>query len=116
MSTLNGKLAPAVSADPTFALRHRNGATSFVPWYLSTLAKAYGKLGQLDDACRRIDEAITMTSTTEESGPRLRLIALQAKSPSSRPSQTQQKLKRISSALSPSLANSNRNPGNSAPP
>jgi predicted ATPase len=30
------------------------------------LAKAYGKLGQLDDACRRIDEAITMTSTTEE--------------------------------------------------
>jgi hypothetical protein len=66
-TSLNGKLAPAVSADPTFALRHRNGATSFVPWYLSTLAKAYGKLGQLDDACRRIDEAITMTtSTTEE--------------------------------------------------
>ena len=37
-----------------------------MPWYLSTLAKAYGKRGQLDGACRRIDEAITMTSTTEE--------------------------------------------------
>jgi hypothetical protein len=53
-TSLNGKLAPAVSADPTFALDHRNGATSFVPWHLSTLAKAHGKLGQLDDVCRRI--------------------------------------------------------------
>jgi pentatricopeptide repeat protein len=38
----------------------------FMPWYLSTLARAYAKLGQFDDAWRCIDEAITTTDTTEE--------------------------------------------------
>jgi predicted ATPase len=38
----------------------------FVPWYSSTLATAYAKLGQFDDAWRCIREALTMVETTKE--------------------------------------------------
>jgi predicted ATPase len=40
--------------------------TLFVPWYSSTLATAYAKLGQFDDAWRCIREALTMVETTKE--------------------------------------------------
>jgi predicted ATPase len=42
------------------------GATLFMPWYSSTLATAYAKLGQFDDAWRCIREALTMVETTKE--------------------------------------------------
>jgi predicted ATPase len=42
------------------------GATVWVPLYLSYLARAYGQLGQVDDALRCIGEAITTMETTKE--------------------------------------------------
>ena len=42
------------------------GATVFVPWYASTLAGAYAKLGQFNDAWRCIREALTAVETTKE--------------------------------------------------
>ena len=64
---LTGNAADAVHMiKSALSAYHSTGATSFVPWYLSTLAKAYAKLGQFDDAWRCIGEAITMTGTTEE--------------------------------------------------
>ena len=38
----------------------------YVRWYLSTLARAYAKLDQFDDAWRCIDEAMTAVETTKE--------------------------------------------------
>jgi predicted ATPase len=43
----------------------RTGATLGMPSILSILAKAYGELGQLDDAWRCIGEAITAVETTK---------------------------------------------------
>jgi predicted ATPase len=45
----------------------RTGATLFLPWYLSCLARTYAELGQFDDAWRRIHEATTAIVTTKES-------------------------------------------------
>jgi predicted ATPase len=42
------------------------GATLFVPWFLSNLARAYGDLGELDDAWRYIDEATTTMQTSNQ--------------------------------------------------
>jgi predicted ATPase len=42
------------------------GATLYVPWFPSNLARAYGGLGELDDAWRCIDEAMTLMQTTKE--------------------------------------------------
>ena len=42
------------------------GATLFVPWLLSNLARAYGDLGELDDARRCIDEATTTMETSNQ--------------------------------------------------
>jgi predicted ATPase len=42
------------------------GATLFVPWLQSNLAKAYGDLGKLDDARRCIDEATTAMQTSKQ--------------------------------------------------
>jgi class 3 adenylate cyclase/tetratricopeptide (TPR) repeat protein len=42
------------------------GATLFVPWLLSNLARAYGDLGELDDARRCIDEATTTMQTSNQ--------------------------------------------------
>jgi predicted ATPase len=42
------------------------GATLYVPWLLSNLARAYVDLGGLDDAWRCIDEAMTAMQTSEE--------------------------------------------------
>jgi predicted ATPase len=43
------------------------GSTTFIPGYLSSLAKAYGDLGRFDDAWRSVDEAMTAVRTTKES-------------------------------------------------
>jgi predicted ATPase len=42
------------------------GTTQFFPVWLSLLARAYGELGQFDEACRHIGEAITAVETTKE--------------------------------------------------
>ena len=64
---LTGEAADAVhmitSALSTY---HSTAATVFMPWYLSTLARAYAKLGQFDDAWRCVREALTTVETTKE--------------------------------------------------
>ena len=64
---LTGEAADAVhmitSALSTY---HSTAATVFMPWYLSTLARAYAKLGQFDDAWRCVREAMTTVETTKE--------------------------------------------------
>jgi class 3 adenylate cyclase/predicted ATPase len=42
------------------------GATGWIPWYLSFLARAYAELGKFDDASRCIGEAMTAVETTKE--------------------------------------------------
>ena len=42
------------------------GSTVFMPWHLSNLARAYGELGQLDEAWRCIGEAMATIKTTKE--------------------------------------------------
>ena len=42
------------------------GATLFVPWFLSNLARAYGDLGELDDAWHHIEEATTTMQTSNQ--------------------------------------------------
>ena len=42
------------------------GATLFVPWLQSNLARAYGDLGKLDDARRCIDEATAAMQTSKQ--------------------------------------------------
>jgi predicted ATPase len=42
------------------------GSTAWMPLHLSYLARAYAELGQLDDAWRRIGEAMTAMETTKE--------------------------------------------------
>jgi predicted ATPase len=42
------------------------GATLFMPWFLSNLARAHSELGQFDDAWRCIGEAMTAIETTKE--------------------------------------------------
>ena len=42
------------------------GGTVFMPWYLSTLARAYAQRGQFDDASRCIAEALTAVETVKE--------------------------------------------------
>jgi predicted ATPase len=42
------------------------GTTTFIPGFLSSLARAYADLGRFDDAWRCIDEAIAQKETTQE--------------------------------------------------
>jgi class 3 adenylate cyclase/predicted ATPase len=64
---LSGKASDAVHviASGITALRS-TGATIFLPLYLSHLTRAYAEIGQVDDAWRRIGEAITTIDTTKE--------------------------------------------------
>jgi predicted ATPase len=42
------------------------GATAYMPWFLSNLAKAHADLSQFDDAWRCVGESMTATETTKE--------------------------------------------------
>jgi class 3 adenylate cyclase/predicted ATPase len=42
------------------------GASLYLPWLLANLARAHGDLGELDDAWRCIDEAMTTMQTSKE--------------------------------------------------
>jgi len=46
--------------------KHSTGATLFLPVYLSYLALAHAKLGQIDDAWRCVGEAMTTMETNKE--------------------------------------------------
>jgi predicted ATPase len=64
---LTGEAADAVHVITSGLSAYRStGATLFVPWYSSTLARAYAKLGQFDDAWRCIGETITLIQTSDE--------------------------------------------------
>ena len=63
---LTGKAADAVETITSGIIAWRStGATAGMPSILSNLARAYGELGQLDDAWRCIGEAITEVETTK---------------------------------------------------
>jgi predicted ATPase/class 3 adenylate cyclase len=49
------------------ALYQSTGSTAWMPWYLSSLARAYADLGQFDDAWRCITEATTAIEVTKQS-------------------------------------------------
>jgi predicted ATPase len=64
---LTGKAADAVETITSgITARRSTGATVAMPSILSILARAYGELGQFDDAWRCIGEAITAVETTKE--------------------------------------------------
>jgi predicted ATPase len=42
------------------------GSTFWMPWFLAHLARAHAELGQFDDACRWIGEAVMTMETTKE--------------------------------------------------
>jgi predicted ATPase len=64
---LTGQAADAVHTITSGITAWRStGATVFVPWWLSCLARAYAELGRYDDAWRCIGEAINAIETTKE--------------------------------------------------
>src|SRR5208337_2935022 len=67
VSVLTGKSSDAVQliTSGTTALRS-TGATLWMPFYVSHLARAYAELGQFDEAWRCIEEAIVAVETTGE--------------------------------------------------
>jgi predicted ATPase len=65
--TLTGKAADAVQTITSGITAYRStGATLWIPWCLSYLARAHAELGQYDDAWRCIGEALTAVETTKE--------------------------------------------------
>ena len=76
---LTGQAADAVHTITSGITAWRStGATVFMPWWLSCLARVSAELGRYDDAWRCIGEAITAVETTKER--RWESIALLAKS------------------------------------
>ena len=64
---LTGKASDAVSIFTSAITAWRStGATLYLPVWLSLLARAYGELGQFDEAWSYIGEAITAVETTKE--------------------------------------------------
>jgi tetratricopeptide (TPR) repeat protein len=64
---LNGKATDAVNMITSGIGAFRStGATLWMPWYLSHLARANAEIGQFDDAWRCIGEAMAAVETTKE--------------------------------------------------
>ena len=64
---LTGKASDAVSIfTSAIPVWRSTGSRIFSPVYLSLLARAYGELGQFDEAWSHIGEAITAVETTKE--------------------------------------------------
>ena len=62
-----GKASDAVHVITSEIVAYRStGATFWMPWYLSCLATAHAEPGQIDDARRCIEEAMTLVETTKE--------------------------------------------------
>ena len=65
---LSGKAPDAVQMITCgITARRSAGATQWMPWYFSCLARVYAELGQFDDAWRSIGDAMTTVETTKES-------------------------------------------------
>ena len=65
---LTGRASDAARlATSGIALYQSTGSTAWMPWYLSSLARAYADLGQLDDAWRCMTEATTAIEVTKQS-------------------------------------------------
>jgi predicted ATPase len=62
---LTGKASEAIGIF-TAAIPVLGSSNNFLPVYLSLLARAYGELGQLDDAWSYIDEALAASETRKE--------------------------------------------------
>jgi class 3 adenylate cyclase/tetratricopeptide (TPR) repeat protein len=68
VSALTGEASVAAQKISSAIAAYRStGSTVFTPFWLSHLARAHAALGQVDDAWRCIDEAMTMVETTKES-------------------------------------------------
>jgi hypothetical protein len=64
---LTGKASDAVSIfTSAIPVWRSTGITVYLTVWLSLLARAYGELGQFDQAWSHIGEAITMVETTKE--------------------------------------------------
>jgi predicted ATPase len=63
---LTGNLAAVQMITSGLTAIRATGATGWIPWYLSFLARAYAELGKFDDASRCIGEAMTAVETTKE--------------------------------------------------
>ena len=64
---LTGKASDAVGIfTSAIPVMRSTGSTIFLPVWLSLLARAYGELGQFDQAWSHIGEAITAVETTKE--------------------------------------------------
>jgi class 3 adenylate cyclase/predicted ATPase len=64
---LTGRASDAVQTITTgITALQATGTTLEMPMYLSNLARAYAELGQINDACRYIGEALTAMETTKE--------------------------------------------------
>jgi predicted ATPase len=64
---LNGKAADAVNMITSGIGAFRStGATLWMPWYLSHLARANVEIGRFDDACRCIGQAMAAVEETKE--------------------------------------------------
>jgi predicted ATPase len=67
MAALTGKASSAVQLITSGITEFRStGSTLFMPWYLSSLAKAHAQLDQFDHAWRCIDEAVTAVDRAKE--------------------------------------------------
>ena len=101
--------AQVISA--AFSALQATGATTFIPWHLTYLAKAYMAAGQFPDAWRCIREALAAIKNTKDKWFEAEFIGWQANSRWPRRSQKLRKRKRILSARSPSRVNNKPNPG-----
>ena len=67
VAALTGKPSSAVQLITSGITGFRStGSTLFMPWYLSSLAKAHAQLDQFDHAWRCIDEAVTAVDRAKE--------------------------------------------------
>jgi hypothetical protein len=114
---LTGKAADAVETITSgITARRSTGGTVGMPSILSILARAYGELGQFDDAWRCIGEAITAVETTKGGISEAEVLARPGKSRCSHRREMRGKRKSISSVRSVLHVNNKPSPGNSAPP
>jgi predicted ATPase len=64
---LTGKALEAVDTIISgMTAQRKTGATTYIPWNLSYLAKTHADLGQFDEAWRSVDEALRAVETTKE--------------------------------------------------
>ena len=90
------------------------GVNVFVPWYLSVVARAYGQLGQFDEARHCIGEAITLIETTKERWCEAEVYRIAGEIALKSPEHDAAKAE-MYFEHSPSRADSKQNPGNFAP-